>query len=441
MKRAWLAALSSLALLVAGSVRADEPTSPVPQESPDPALVATSAPDSALAASEGLVDKAKKKVRAIFDDDGTGTAKETKVHWGPLYPSLTILSTGASVGPKLQLWQPDLGKLDVYAAAAYSLRQYEYHTLKVGLLPRRANSPPSFSTGSDKFYPLADLEQLAGATNRIDFYAGYRHRYYPQEDFYGIGDETIVEDRSDFRFRDDFVELVAAYHFSPRFSLSAGAGLLKTSLGPGTDDWAPDLPTRFDDVAAPGLAQPPDEMILTAGFLADLRDKPGNPHRGALFIVGVSRFDDRNGAAFEFTRAAGEVRFFLPLGSDRHVIATRAVASFDRPDAGSRVPFYLQSSLGKGQILRGYQAFRFRDLNVVGFSAEYRFEPVSKLELAVFYDAGQVAPERSLLHLSDMHTSYGAGIRFKTPRKVFLRFDVAHSLEGTLYVVKLSQAF
>jgi surface antigen Omp85-like protein len=419
---------------------ADEPPAPpanAPQEISD--STPPDAPDDEN--GDGFV---KRRFRSVFGDDHTnGNGEGARPHWGPLYLSPTIVSTGSSVGPRLELWQPDLAGsgLDVHAAAAYSVRQYAYYGLRLGRLPRRHGGPPALSTASDRFAPLTDIERLSGVESRFDLYAGYRHRDYPEEDFYGIGLGTSDDDRTDYRLRDDFVELVAAYHFSPRFALTARGGLLRTSLGAGRDAAFPDLASRFDDATAPGLGHPPDEVILTAGLLADLRDEPGNPHRGTLLTAGLSRYQDTSGGAFEFTRAAVDVRLYVPLGTHRHVIATRALASFDWPDAGSRVPFYLQSSLGGSQVLRGYPAFRFRDDRLVALSAEYRWELLSKLELAAFYDAGQVAPETSDLRLADLRTGWGAGVRLKSRRDVLLRFDVARSREATRYLIKLSPAF
>jgi hypothetical protein len=416
-----------LALLWAAAARGEEPPAPAPSPSPAP------------------VDNrsyVQKKISSVFDDEGTNGEGE-RFHWGPIYPSVVSLSAGAGLGPMVQLWQPNLAGsgLDFQAGASYSVFQYQFYAARLGRLPRIRGGPSSFATSSDRFYPLADIERLSGASNHVDFFVDYRYREYPREDFYGVGRDTQLEDHTDFLLRDQFVEVVTGYHFSPRFALTARAGLIQTSLGPGRDSAFPDLPTRFDDRTAPGLRQPPDELVLTTGLLADLRDEPGNPHRGALFNVGLSRFDDRHAHDFEFTRAAADARFYLPLGSHRHVLAARALGSFDRPDAGARVPFYLQSSLGGSQVLRGYPAYRFREDRLVAFSAEYRFEVVPKVELAAFFDAGQVAPAGTGLRLSDPLTGWGAGVRLKSRRRVLFRFDVAHSREATRYLVKLGPSF
>jgi len=435
----WLA-LAGLILMGAAAAGAEEPPA---NSAPETVMAEQAATDDESA--PGAVKKEKSKIDSIFDDDdqANGNGKDGGLHWGPFYPSVTVVSSGGGIGPILHLWQRDVAHsgLDLYGAASYSVREYAYYTLKLGRLPRRHSGRPSFPTGSDKFYPLADIERLAGVESRFDIYAGYRYRYYPEEDFFGIGSGSLASDRTDYRLRDHFAEVVTTYHFSPAVALTARAGWLETSLGQGRDDRFPGLTALFDDASAPGLENPPDELILAAGLLADLRDEPGNPHRGALFTVGVSRFEERRGASFDFSRVATDLRFYIPLGSRKHVLATRAIGSFDGPDAGSRIPFYLQSSLGGSQILRGYPGFRFRDHQVIAFSAEYRFEPIPRLELAVFYDAGQVARERSGLSFGDLQTGWGGGVRIKSTRKVLFRFDVAHSREDTRYLIKLGPSF
>ena len=59
----------------------------------------------------------------------------------------------------------------------------------------------------------------------------------------------------------------------------------------------------------------------------------------------------------------------------------------------------------------------------------------------MFYDAGQVAQERSGLSFGDLETGWGGGVRIKSARKVLFRFDVARSREDTRYLVKLGPSF
>jgi outer membrane protein assembly factor BamA len=354
-----------------------------------------------------------------------------------------VVSSGASVGPKLQFWLPDLGDspLDFHAAGIYSLRRYQYYTAQFGLLPQRRQGPPAFASSTSSVYPLAQFEKLSGVENHFVLYGSYRYRDYTEEDFYGVGFDATTGNHTNYAMRDHLFEAVTGYHFSPRFAFTLSAGLLETSLAPGEDNSLPQLSERFDSVTAPGIADPPDEFVFTTGAIADLRDDRRNTHQGALLMVGVSRFEDRNGGPFEFTRAAGDVRVYLPLFTHKHVLAGHALVSADWPDAGGHVPFYLQSSLGGSRILRGYPSFRFRDDALTAFSVEYRFEPIPRLELAAFYDAGEVAESFAALDFADLKTAWGGGIRIKSKTRMLLRFDVARSRETTRYLVKTSPAF
>ena len=82
-----------------------------------------------------------------------------------------------------------------------------------------------------------------------------------------------------------------------------------------------------------------------------------------------------------------------------------------------------------------------RDDGLLMLAAEYRFEVVPKVELALLYDAGKVFPELGELDLQDLRRSYGVGIRLKSPRKVKLRLDVWRSPEGTRVRLKFGPSF
>jgi len=64
-----------------------------------------------------------------------------------------------------------------------------------------------------------------------------------------------------------------------------------------------------------------------------------------------------------------------------------------------------------------------------------------KVELALIYGAGQVLPSLDQLDFHRVRRSYGVGLRLKSPRKVRLRFDVLHSVEGTHVQVKFGPSF
>ena len=306
-------------------------------------------------------------------------------------------------------------------------------------MPHEGERLPRVERGTSALFPLSDLEKTA-AVPGFNIYASARYRDYPREDFYGIGATSLQLDRTDYRLKDGLYEGIVRFRVG-HLSLMGRAGLLQTSIRPGTDSAFPNTEISNDEGTAPGLLRSPDFVHLSGGAWLELRDEPGNPHRGASLGVAFSRFDDRDGNAFQWNRAIVDAREYIPLGSNRHVVALRQVTSLDEPDAGSSVPFYMQSTLGGSTFLRGYSSFRFRDDKLLALAGEYRFELRPKIELALIYEAGKVFPTMSELDLRNLRRSWGAGIRLKSPRKVRLRLDVLRSPEGTRVDLKLGPSF
>lgn len=407
-------------------------------------LVAVLAPTLSFAADPapaperpGLI---KRSIHSFFNDDETADGRG--IHLGPFLPRLEFLSSGSGLAPLLHLWAPDIGgtPIDFHASAAYSMHKYQYYDVQVGLVPHEAKGLPSLERGTRALFPLADLERTAAAPAGFNIYASARYRDYPREVFYGIGSASSKLDRTDFRQSDGLYEGIVRFRVS-RLSLMGRAGQLQTSIRPGTDSRFPDTELSYDEASAPGLLRAPDFIHVSGGAWLELRDEPGNPHRGAAFGVAVSRFDDRHGTAFQFNRVSADARMYIPLGSNRHVVAIRQVVSLDSPDAGSSVPFYMQSTLGGGSYLRGFSSFRFRDDKLFALAGEYRFELRPKIELALVYEAGKVFAAMSEFGFDHLRHSWGAGIRLKSPLKVRARLDVMHGTEGTRVDAKLGRTF
>jgi hypothetical protein len=380
---------------------------------------------------------AKRAVRSFLSDDKTGRG----VHLGPFAPRIEILSSGGGLAPMLHFWAPDIGgtRLDVHASAAYSIYSYQYYDLQLGLVPHAGQRLPRVAWGTSAPFPLSDLEKTALVPG-FNIYASARYRDYPREVFYGLGATSLRSSRTDYRLKDGLYEGIVRFRVA-RLAFMARGGLLQTSIGPGGDSDFSDSGTANDELTAPGLFRSPDFVEVSAGAWLELRDEPGNPHSGASFGVSFSRFDDRQGTTFQFNRLIADLREYIPLGSNRHVVALRQVTSLDEPDAGSRVPFYMQPALGGSAFLGGYGSFRFRGEKLLALAGEYRFELVPKVELALIYETGKVFPTMSGFDFRDQLRSFGAGIRLKSLREVRLRLDVLHSPEGTRIDLKLGPSF
>jgi outer membrane protein assembly factor BamA len=343
--------------------------------------------------------------RALVFLENGGLDRLLKANLAGFRPKFGGLPSGSGLAFGIQYQPPPAGKdFDFRAAAVSSLSGYQLYQIRTGFFA------PEHRGG----YAYLDLA----------------YRDYPREDFFGGGPLSRPEDRADFRLEQGSYEVVSGYRFNEWLQTRVRAGRLTVKLGPGTDP-------RFPDLETSDLGQPEFFHLATTVTL-DYRDAPGNPHSGGVTAMELARFQ---GGTTRFDRWAVDSRHYLPLGSKTRVLALRFLARGDVPEAGSEVPFYFQRTLGGSQILRGFRNDRFRDARQLAFSGEYRWEALPALELALFYDIGNVFPAGAPLELRLLRKSAGFGLRFKSYDKVILRLDVGRSVEGTRYHFQFGPSF
>jgi hypothetical protein len=155
----------------------------------------------------------------------------------------------------------------------------------------------------------------------------------------------------------------------------------------------------------------------------------GYSRRGGLFRLAYEEFNPlETGDTFGIARA--EVVQHIPVMRETWVVSLRGRSeSVVRPS--DVVPYFLMPYLGSGSTLRAYTTGRFRDRHSLLLTGELRWFP-NRLgfDMALFYDAGKVAPEQAGLTLKNMKTDVGVGARFHTPSVTAVRIELAHGLEG-----------
>jgi outer membrane protein assembly factor BamA len=207
------------------------------------------------------------------------------------------------------------------------------------------------------------------------------------------------------------------------------------NVGPGTDDRYASAETVYGPARTPGIDR--QSHYLRGGVLAhvDLRDSPYGPRSGGQYYGRFDYYDDRTHGAYSFRRLTAEAQQFVPLFNKKRVLAGRVRSVLSWPNAGQRVPFYLQPSLGAADDLRGYQPFRFHDDNSLVMNGEWRWEVMSSVDGALFIDAGKVYPRPGLTNFANLRKSYGGGLRFRAPLSgaVVMRLDVGVSREGVQF--------
>ena len=280
------------------------------------------------------------------------------------------------------------------------------------------------------------------ADRRLELGVHGEYRLFPQQDYFGIGPDSLRANR--VSYLQEHTEIAARAKFRPLTWLETGAeiGWLNLDIGAGRDPRFPSIEALFsEDAGAPGLAEQPDYRRSRLWVTVDYRDQPGNARSGGLYTASWGDYSDRDTRRYSFGRFDAEARQYFPIFDKKRVIAVRALFAYANNDPGGAVPFYMLPTLGGSTSVRGFRNFRFHDENALLLNAEYRWEAFSGLDMALFFDAGEVRPDWHDIDLQDLVTSYGVGFRFNNYKDVFLRLDVGFGGEGTRLFIAFGPNF
>ena len=296
---------------------------------------------------------------------------------------------------------------------------------------------------STKGYTMADAEFVIPPPQqgrRIEFKVRGEYRDLTSLRFYGLGNESSVDDRSTYLLNDRSV--TGYFWLNPRGLLSLGAmgGYVSTLTDSG--DAERPIEDVFDPADVPGYQDPRTQYAFTGGWVEfDIRDKWEEPPIGIVARVTGSRYEDTGVSLHDFTRIVGDLKGYVPLGSRNRVLALRFRTSHSLPDDGKVVPFYLMETLGGAKDIRGFREFRFRDTRNLLMSAEYRWEVWNYVDFSIFFDAGKVFNDASDFDFDQLHTGYGFGVRAHAPPNFLLRLDLAKSSEGFRFHISGGPSF
>lgn len=267
------------------------------------------------------------------------------------------------------------------------------------------------------------LPRLVAHTLEVAAVARYRH--FPQEDYYGLGPDSKRSERTNYLIDETEYSVQVVWHPRSWLLLASQSSWLEPQLAGGTDNDFASIETRFTEATAPGLNSPTSFFEQGALTVLDYRDSSGDARSGGRYAVYVSRYDDRSNRGFDFSRFAGQIEQYVPLFDPKRVVAFRLGANRLGAATGSRVPFYYMPPFGGGDSVRGLDELRFRDASSWIFTVEYRWEAMTGMDLALFYDRGGVAPRLTKLSMAAAYDSYGVGVRLSTGRTIFMRAEAS----------------
>lgn len=278
----------------------------------------------------------------------------------------------------------------------------------------------------------ARLEMPSLMNKRLTVGAQYRWQDLLQLEYFGQGPASREDDRSDYRLASHNIVGYANVALGRDVSVRGRTGwVIRPRLAPPSGHFQRGFPSTLDVFALDPTVlrdRQPHYRHFEASLWVDTRDNPGYSTRGGLGRAAWIRVDASNGDTFSFQRYELEGARFVPVISNRAVLAVRGWLSMTDADTGRVVPLYLLPSLGGNNTVRAFHNYRFHDRHMAVVNAEIRVPLATVLDAAAFVDAGNVAAQVRSLNLN--RTSMGLGLRLHTKRTSWARLDVARSREG-----------
>jgi hypothetical protein len=283
------------------------------------------------------------------------------------------------------------------------------------------------------------LDPTLGKRERfhLDFTGRYTLR--PRDNFYGLGFDSRLNNRSNYDLQERGFNLMADWKMTKSLRVGAGVDFSAARVFDGQDNRFAKTPKLFPTL--PGLARGATLLSPQAFLELDLRDSVGNPTKGVFANFTASSNDSVGKDDFGFVNLRFDARGYVPLGTPRRVLAARLLGNFNQAKGGSQIPFYRLARLGDSQTLRGFRPLRYYGSNALAASLEYRFELIPGIGALVFTDAGQVYEQRAQLSAQNMRATYGGGIEFKSKKSTMFRILVGNSTEGMRVIIGFGPTF
>lgn len=293
---------------------------------------------------------------------------------------------------------------------------------------------------SAKAYKLIEVstDSLGHSRGRLDLHARAGWRDATQVAFHGLGIDS-AEDRTNFRMKQSYA--AGELEFRPVWPLVLGGalGVEDFTLEEGRGS-APSIEEVFTPVTAPGLGDSPFYLHAFAAAAIDTRPGPGYARRGGLYALSYHNYADRD-STYSFDRVDAEIAQHIPIVRENWVLSFHGLLQTTLDD-DDQVPYFLLPALGSGDTLRGYSGWRFRDRHSVLATGEFRWIPSRlAIDMAIFYDTGQVAADLNDIQRRRFKSNVGVGVRFHGPFATPLRIELARGSEGFHLVFAGSAAF
>jgi hypothetical protein len=265
-----------------------------------------------------------------------------------------------------------------------------------------------------------------------------RHLDLPTLPFFGLGNQSSRDDRSLFELTETELPLLVDFPVGYGLTFSTQVSALFAASDPSQT-----FVNRFSQATAPGIRASTTHLV--PGLAVTYRSPDvlyGLYGEGRL---SYEAYQTMAGGSFSFDRVEARVGVHygiedLPfaqgtfpylrslLGSSRFSVAANLVIS--QPRSHNAVPFYLQPTLGGGDIhnenwLGAYTNYRFRAPNTVAYGVSYERRLIDPFGFSIFAQWGKVGQDVGELNFTRLKHSIGMGLTMRLGGKSVVEFSLA----------------
>jgi hypothetical protein len=265
-----------------------------------------------------------------------------------------------------------------------------------------------------------------------------KHFDLPEMPFFGLGNQTSRSDRSLFELTQTQVPILLDFPVAYGLTLSAQFTALYAASDPSRA-----FVSRFSESSVPGIRA--RTTYVVPGLIATYRSPDVLYGLSGEARVGYEAYEALAGGPFSFDRfeawtavhygiedqpfAQGKFPYLRSLlGSSRFSGEANLVIS--DPRTHSSVPFYLQPTLGGGDIhnenwLRSYTNYRFRAPSMVAYGVTYERRLIDPVGISLFAQWAKVGLNVGELDFDRMKRSIGVGLTLRLGGRSVAEFSFA----------------
>ena len=248
---------------------------------------------------------------------------------------------------------------------------------------------------------------------RSDFFI--RYRQLPDERFYGFGPESKKDNISNYAFEQTHIQIKLHTELSQKIHLGVLLNLEQNNIHGGKAPSVPSTTDLYKSEHLPGMETNVKMFGSTIEWRYDTRNSRGGPTCGKEILLGSRFYTQLPHTKYGFYKIFFDINQYIHLFYERNLVL-RIAGEITEPFDNRTVPFYYMSELGRQETIRGYSRGRFRDLDMILGSIEYRCPILrsrdTKAAAFLFADMGQVTDQiNTVFDSGSFRYGFGGGIR------------------------------